>query len=182
MLIARQIEIRNNIKQYFDSAYDGEVIIVPRKQGKNVVIISETEYMKLNNTYLSSYYTGLSAPADINNKSADNVLSGNLKKLEDISTLKDNWNGNGARKIPDVLIKKARALLKALTIQPEIFPTALETIQLEFDNSRHDHMEIELGLSDKAEVFVAPYDSSEYCETIRSTAEAINKRVLSFYG
>ena len=183
MLIAKQIEIRNNIKDYFDTAYDGEVIIVPRKHGKNVVIISENEYLKLNKGHLNTYYSELSAVSEDSKKlSEEEAKAGNLKKLDEIGSLKSNWNGNGAPPIPPVLIKKMRALLKALTIQPEIFPTALETIQLEFDNSRHDHMEIEVGVSDKAEVFVAPYDDSEYCEEVRSTAACINKRVMAFYG
>lgn len=184
MLIAKQIEIRNNIKSYFDSAYDGEVIVVPRKQGKNIVIISEKEYLKLNNGYLPAYYSMIkSSLSGADSESPDNsIRKDNLKKLEQISGFKDNWNGNGAPVIPSVIIKKTRALIKTLIIQPEIFPTALETIQLEFDNSRHDHMEIEIGRSDTVEVFVAPYDGSDYCETIRATAAAINERLESFYG
>lgn len=182
MLIAKQIEIRNNIKDYFDTAYDGEVIIVPRKHGKNVVIISENEYLKLNKGHLTTYYSELySGSEELNKPGEEESKAANLKKLEEISSLKNNWNGNGAPAIPQVLIKKTRALLKTLAIQPEIFPTALETIQLEFDNPNHDHMEIEIGISDKAEVFVAPYDDSEYCEEIRSTAASINKRVMAFY-
>ena len=179
MIIAKQMEIRDNIKSYFDTAYDGEVIIVPRKNGKNVVIISENEYMKMNKDHLSSYYSHLTSsdPDD-----SATIKSANLKKLDEISALKDGWNGNDAPALPSTLIKKVRALIKALTIQPEIFPTGLKTIQLEYDNSRHDHMEIEIGLSGDAEVFVAPYDDKEYCETIRSTAAAINKRVVAFYG
>lgn len=184
MLIAKQIEIRNNIKSYFDSAYDGEVIVVPRKQGKNIVIISEKEYLKLSNGHLPAYYSMIkSSLSGADSESPDNsIRKDNLKKLEQISGFKDNWNGNGAPVIPSVIIKKARALIKTLIIQPEIFPTALETIQLEFDNSRHDHMEIEIGRSDTVEVFVAPYDGSDYCETIRATAAAINERLESFYG
>ena len=184
MLIAKQIEIRNNIKSYFDSAYDGEVIVVPRKQGKNIVIISEKEYLKLSNGHLPAYYSKIkSSLSGADSESSDNSLKNyNLKKLEQISGFKDNWNGNGAPVIPSVIIKKTRALIKALIIQPEIFPTALETIQLEFDNSRHDHMEIEIGGSDSVEVFVAPYDGSDYCETIRATAASINERLESFYG
>lgn len=184
MLIAKQIEIRNNIKAYFDTAYEGEVIIVPRKQGRNVVIISENEYMKMNKEYLSAYYSGLNNASLYGSESAlsGDVRTDNLKKLEQISSLKDGWNGNGAPKIPSALIKKARALIKALNIQPEIFPTALKTIQFEFDNSRHDHMEIEIGISDKAEVFVAPYNDKEYFETIHSTAASINEKVAAFYG
>lgn len=179
MIIAKQMEIRDNIKSYFDTAYDGEVIIVPRKNGKNVVIISENEYTKMNKDHLSSYYSHLTSS---DHDDSATIKSANLKKLDEISTLKDGWNGDDAPALPSTLIKKVRALIKALTIQPEIFPTGLKTIQLEYDNSRHDHMEIEIGLSGDAEVFVAPYDDKEYCETIRSTAAAINERVVAFYG
>ena len=34
MIIAKQMEIRDNIKSYFDTAYDGEVIIVPVRSRK----------------------------------------------------------------------------------------------------------------------------------------------------
>lgn len=184
VLIAKQIEIRNNIKAYFDTAYDGEIIIVPRKHGRNIVILSENEYMKLNKQHLQTYYSKLhEATTGLDKTVVDaDARTENLKKLEEIGNLKDNWNGNGAPGLPPALIKKTRALIKALKIQPEIFPTALETIQLEFDNSNNDHMEIEIGMSDKAEVFVAPYDDSEYFETIRSTAASINERVEDFYG
>ena len=182
MLIAKQIEIRNNIKSYFDSAYDGEVIVVPRKQGKNIVIMSEKEYLRLNDGHLPAYYSMIKSSVSDNGFSDNTLKDDNLKKLEQISCFKENWNGNGASAIPSVIIKKTRALIKALMIQPEIFPTALETIQLEFDNSRHDHMEIEIGRSDTVEVFVAPYDGSDYCETIRGTAASINERVAAFYG
>ncbi len=47
MTIVKQGEIRSNIKRYFDMAYDGEVIIVPRKQNRNVVILSEQDYKAL---------------------------------------------------------------------------------------------------------------------------------------
>ena len=179
MIIAKQMEIRDNIKSYFDTAYDGEVIIVPRKNGKNVVIISENEYTKMNKDHLSSYYSHLTSS---DHDDSATIKSANLKKLDEISALKDGWNGDDAPALPSTLIKKVRALIKALTIPPEIFPTGLKTIQLEYDNSRHDHMEIEIGLSGDAEVFVAPYDDKEYCETIRSTAAAINERVVAFYG
>ena len=182
MIIAKQIEIRNNIKEYFDTAYDGEIIIVPRKQGKNVVILSEKEYTKLNKGHLPTYYEELKpVKAKKSSKSKNEDKTENLKKLDEISALKEDWNGNGAPAFSPALIKKARALVKALSIQPEIFPTALETIQLEFDNKHHDHMEIEISLSDKAEVFIAPYDDKEHIETIRSTAAAINERLVAFY-
>lgn len=47
MTIVKQMELRSNIKKYFDLAFGGEVVIVPRKENKNVVILSEQEYKEL---------------------------------------------------------------------------------------------------------------------------------------
>lgn len=99
-----------------------------------------------------------------------------------IEQLKENWNGNGAPAFDTALIDKVRSILESLTIQPEIFPTALMTIQLEYDNSRRDHMEIEIGLSDTAEIFLVNYNGLESFEDIPATASAINERIYAFYG
>lgn len=45
--VAKQVEVRANLKKYFDLAYDGTVVIVPRKENKNVVLLSEREYQEL---------------------------------------------------------------------------------------------------------------------------------------
>ena len=186
MLVAKQMEIRDNIKKYFDIAYEGNAVVVPRKQNKNIVIISEEEYNRLSMLKRTAAYSGLIAAELGKEKQAAQTHSAikddNLKKLEDISNLEDGWNGNGAPKFQSSLIKRVRALLKAMAIQPEIFPTAMQTIQFEFDNSRHDHMEIEIGESDVAEIYVAPYDGKDYFEKIQPTALAINERVSAFYG
>lgn len=47
MIAAKQMDIRANIKKYFDMAFNGEPIIVSRKANKNVVIISEAEYNEM---------------------------------------------------------------------------------------------------------------------------------------
>lgn len=47
MTIAKQMDIRENIKKYFDIAFNGEAILVPRKENKNVYIISQQEYEDL---------------------------------------------------------------------------------------------------------------------------------------
>ena len=46
-MIVKQVDVRANIKQYFELACSGEPIIVPRKDNKNIVIISEAEYNRL---------------------------------------------------------------------------------------------------------------------------------------
>ena len=69
--------------------------------------------------------------------------SENLKRLEAFSAFKENWNGYGANSFPKTLIDRIRRLLVVLTIQPEIFPTARDSIQLEYDVG-DNHIEIEV--------------------------------------
>ncbi len=73
-------------------------------------------------------------------------------------------------------------MIDELYIQPEIFPTALCTIQLEYDNARRDHLEIEIGESAMAEMFIVYYDGSEAYENIPIRPDSINERVGAFYG
>lgn len=47
MTVAKQIDILENIKKYFDMAFNGEPVAVERKENKNVVILSEKEYKEL---------------------------------------------------------------------------------------------------------------------------------------
>jgi len=44
MTIAKQMDFRSNLKKYFDMAFSGEPVIIPRKENRNVVILSEKEY------------------------------------------------------------------------------------------------------------------------------------------
>lgn len=60
--------------------------------------------------------------------------------------------------------------------------SALGTIQLEYDNFRRDHMEIEIGKSVDAEVFIAMFDGEEYIEKIPADADSINSYVSRFYS
>lgn len=43
----RQMDLRSNIKKYLDLAFDGETVVDPRKENKNVVILSEREYKEM---------------------------------------------------------------------------------------------------------------------------------------
>lgn len=47
MTVARQMDIRANIREYFDRAYNGETVFVPRKENRNVYIISQEQYESL---------------------------------------------------------------------------------------------------------------------------------------
>lgn len=187
MVFAKQMQIRSNIKEYFDMAYDGETIIVPRKNNKNVVIISEEEYHTLSGlrhleAYAEKYQTISKSSAKSKNISESSLKDSNIKKLGYIEQLPNGWNGNGAPTIPTDVIRKTLQLIESLPIQPEIFPTALESIQLEYDNSRHDHMEIDINSGNVAEIFIVSYTGEKTEESIISDSDTISERVLQFYG
>ena len=56
LIATKQMDIRANIKKYFDLAFNGETIIVSRKQNKNVVVISEAEYNDLQKAKKNAEY------------------------------------------------------------------------------------------------------------------------------
>lgn len=106
----------------------------------------------------------------------------NIKKLETIAMLQDNWNSNGAKAFSANLISKVRNIIVFLEIQPEVFPTACESLQLEYDKQDGSHMEIEITESENAEVFVIDSMGCESIRNIRANIEVINKVVSDFYG
>ena len=56
MIVTKQMDVRANIKMYFDIAFNGEPVIVSRKQNRNVVIISEAEYNELEKAKKNAEY------------------------------------------------------------------------------------------------------------------------------
>ncbi|MCR5117795.1 MAG: type II toxin-antitoxin system Phd/YefM family antitoxin [Lachnospiraceae bacterium] len=181
------MDLRSNLKKFLDMAYDGETIVVPRKERKNVVIISEDEYNRIMQNQRIGEYAARIADMSVSRHSnslpaTGNVKADNFKKLDIIEKLKPGWNGNQAPAIPAKTITKVRNLINALPIQPELFPTALKSIQLEYDNSRHDHMEIEIGESNTAEIFIVTYFGDETVESVSADISSLQERVLQFYG
>lgn len=59
MIAIKQMDIRANIKKYFDLAFNGEPIIVSRKENKNVVVISEAEYNNLQKAKRNAEYLAM---------------------------------------------------------------------------------------------------------------------------
>ena len=56
MIATKQVDLRANLKKYFDIAFSGEPVIVSRKQNKNVVVISESEYNELQRAKRNAEY------------------------------------------------------------------------------------------------------------------------------
>lgn len=56
MIATKQMDLRANIKKYFDLAFNGETVVVSRKENKNVVVISEAEYNALQKAKRNAEY------------------------------------------------------------------------------------------------------------------------------
>ena len=64
MTIAKQMDIRANIKKYFDMAFNGEPVIVTRKENKNVVIVSEKEFKEMEKAKNNAAYLAMLDKSD----------------------------------------------------------------------------------------------------------------------
>ncbi len=118
----------------------------------------------------------------VENDDRGKVVPDSIKKLTEIEELEDNWNGNGAASFPKELTMKVRYILEHIAVEPEVFPTACNTIQLEFDRADGAHMEIEISESMDADLFSVSADNKETCESIACEVSEINKVVKEFYG
>ena len=110
------------------------------------------------------------------------VAPESIKKLKEIAALEDNWNGNGATAFSSGLITKVQYILSHITVEPEVFPTACNTIQLEFDRIDGAHMEIEISEARDADLFSVSVENEEKNVSITCNIDEINKAVEEFYG
>lgn len=81
MIATKQMDIRANIKKYFDLAFNGEPVIVSRKENKNVVIISEAEYNALQKAKRNAEYLAMLDKSDEELK-AGKVVVKTMEELE----------------------------------------------------------------------------------------------------
>lgn len=79
--VAKQADIRANMKKYFDLAYEGETIIVPRKENRNIVILSETEYKRMDKARRNAEYLTMLEESDQELK-AGKVVIKTMAELE----------------------------------------------------------------------------------------------------
>ena len=78
----------------------------------------------------------------------------NLKKLDEISHLEKNWNGHNADPIPLNVLENAFSLLKHLKdYEPNIFPTATDSIQFEWFNDNDAYLEVEVRADNTVALF-----------------------------
>ena len=88
-----------------------------------------------------------------------------INKLESFRGLKKDWNGYNAEPFSEKLINKALELLKQTIPVPEVFPTANNSIQFEWEKTGL-YLEIEI-FENKVEIFA----QSKYEEKLVTIGE-----------
>lgn len=84
----------------------------------------------------------------------------NLERIQDFSTLTFNWNNNGAKPFKQTLLNKCKWLEKYIVFDHNVFSTAVNTIQFEF-NFNNKYLEIEVS-EDIFDIFIEDNDGKRY--------------------
>ncbi len=108
-------------------------------------------------------------------------LQKNLERLKEIEELDANWNENGATKFSTSLITKVGNLLCLLKEQPEIFPTAMNSIQLEYEKEDGQYLEINVYENHTNIFSIDSNEQEKEFEVKEDEVEKIKKIVEDFH-
>jgi hypothetical protein len=78
-----------------------------------------------------------------------------LGTLDNIQSFTKDWNGYGAEPIPIKVVDLCRNIVMELDIQPEIFPTARCTVQMEYELEDFSYLEFEV-YQNRIHIMVVP--------------------------
>ena len=108
-------------------------------------------------------------------------LKKNMLKLDEIRSLKRNWNGNHAKSISGKIVKKTKSLIINLDKQPQIFPTASDSIQIEYDGENDSYLELQITKGKELSYYKVDKSGKEITGTIPCSSFALNALVEDFY-
>lgn len=106
----------------------------------------------------------------------------NLEKLDSFNSYEVNWNGNNASPISKELISMMKGLVITLSYQPEIFPTACDSIQFEYEKDDGAYLEFELFENKIIRIYSVDSKGLEEESRIAFDSGVINEVVNKFYG
>lgn len=138
-----------NITNYILSTshkYKNEIdYIIPRE---SYIKEHVNSYIPLKNTKYSEmeFEFIIADTLNISNYNSSITEDENKKKLDDIRKLQYNWDDNGAEPIDKIICDNVLNIIYEVIIQPKIFPTANDSIQLEYydDKDKNKYLEFEV--------------------------------------
>lgn len=133
----------------------------------------------------SSFYRGKVLDLNVSDTHGDSdphhenkELLNAYETLREIEQLEKNWNENQADPISSEVVKKVRNTLPLLDKQPEIFPTACNSIQIEYEKENEDYLEFEI-FEDTVKCY---REIDQHVEESTVDKEEIPKIVREFYA
>ena len=105
----------------------------------------------------------------------------NLLRLDEIKSMKKNWNGNQAKPLSKRLINKTKQLILNLNKQPQIFPTANDSIQIEYDGENNSYLELQVTKKNNLSFFMVDKSGKESTGMIPVSPDAVNSLIKEFY-
>lgn len=99
-----------------------------------------------------------------------------LAKLDEFAELQPGWNGYDAQPLSPAVLVNAKAIVNALSPAPAVFPTANDSVQLEYTKPDDDYLELEVT-TDTVYAYYAPAhgtsaDDREWTVPLSPTAVA----------
>lgn len=88
MIATKPIDLRAKLKDYLDSAFSGETVIVSRKNNQNVVIVSEREYNELMKAKRNAEYMA-KIDESLENHARGDTISFTMEELKAMEA--DDW-------------------------------------------------------------------------------------------
>lgn len=138
-------------------------------------LYNENKFLR-KNEFMSNFSLVNNIFLSTSNRTSDLLLK-NLLILQSFEDLKFNWNDNNAKAFDRKLIKKVSEILYQLKYQPEIFPTASDSIQLEFDNNGN-YLEFEIS----NHIFISMFSLKNGIKRFRKIFKfQISNKLLEFY-
>lgn len=108
------------------------------------------------------------------------TLQENLKKLNDIENLEDNWNGYNTKPIPKEIIEKTKKIITDLSYQPFLAPTGRETTQIEFELTDASYLGFEIFKNKITMLYVPQRDYKNAIEKPLENENKLNNIIKDF--
>lgn len=151
-------------------------VVTPKLENSKEIIMS-CEKNGNNNMYLGEY-NAINTQSGMEVFSMEKIVG--LNTINEISKLSYNWNGNNADPFSESLVKKSINVLNSLEHEPEIYPTACNSIQFEYEKESGEYLEFEI-FENYINVYMIHDDESEE-EFTENDIDKIKKLVNEFYG
>ncbi len=108
----------------------------------------------------------------------------NMKRLDDILALPEDWNGYHAKPFSKDLVDKCKNVVETLTYQPDVYPTGRQSIQLQYQLEDESYLEFEI-FKDKTVCLYVPqgiYEKAIEQHFIHAEEQQIKEKTDWFYG